>query len=180
MASDREVSVLFVCMGNICRSPTAEAVFRRKVQVAGLDDRVEVDSAGTHAYHIGEAPDPRSVRAAAQRGYDMSDLRARKLSPYDAERFDYVLVMDDANLRRTRSEFGSGRDGEGQRAQVQLFLEFVEDAPVTEVPDPYMGGDAGFEHVLDLIEDTADGLLADIRARLDRRAGSAPPVPDGT
>ncbi len=166
MASDREVSVLFVCMGNICRSPTAEAVFRRKVQDAGLEDRVEVDSAGTHAYHVGDPPDRRSIRAAAARGYDMSGLRGRQISTYDAERYDYVLVMDRGNYNRVVREFGSAEPGEGQRASVRMLLDFAPHVPELEVPDPYAGGDAGFEHVLDLVEQAADGLLEEVRGRL--------------
>src|SRR5690554_3557755 len=166
MASDREVSVLFVCMGNICRSPTAEAVFRRKVQDAGLEDRVEVDSAGTHAYHVGDPPDRRSIRAAAARGYDLNELRGRQISTYDAERYDYVLVMDRGNYNRVVAEFGSAEPGEGQRASVRMLLDFAPNAPEVEVPDPYAGGDAGFERVLDLIEEAADGLLKEVRGRL--------------
>ena len=108
-----KLSVLFVCMGNICRSPTAEAVFRAKVEAAGLADRVTVDSAGTHAYHVGDPPDPRSVAAATTRGYDLSGLRGRQLSTYDAERFDHVLVMDRANLERTVRLFGGASPSEG-------------------------------------------------------------------
>lgn len=175
---DALVAVLFVCMGNICRSPTAEAVFRAKVKGAGLNQLVDVDSAGTHAYHVGSPPDPRSVAAAAKRGYDLSDLRGRQLSTYDAERFDYVIAMDRANHDRIVSVFGSSEPGDGQRASVRMFLEFAPEAQEVEVPDPYTGGPAGFRHVLDLIEAASDGLLAEIRGRLERK--SAPPVSNGT
>lgn len=161
-----KVGVLFVCMGNICRSPTAEAVFQQKVRKAGLDDVVEVDSAGTHAYHVGDPPDPRSVRHAAARGYDMKGLTGRQLSTYDAERFDYVIAMDRGNYNRIVQEFG-GSD-EGQRAEVRMFLEFAPDVAELEVPDPYQGGSTGFEHVLDLIEEASEGLLAEIRERVGR------------
>lgn len=160
------VAVLFVCMGNICRSPTAEAVFRSKVEEAGLEGLAEVDSAGTHAYHVGDPPDARSVRAAARRGYDLSDLRARQLSTYDAERYDYVLAMDRANYDRIVRVFGSAEAGEGQRASVRMFMEFAPGVGVEEVPDPYTGGDEGFDAVLDLVEAAADGLLAEVRSRL--------------
>lgn len=166
-----KLSVLFVCMGNICRSPTAEAVFRAKVAEAGLSDRVEVDSAGTHAYHVGDPPDPRSVNAAAARGYDLTDLRGRQLSTYDAERFDYVLVMDRGNYNRTVRLFGGAEPADGQRASVRMFLDFAPDVREVEVPDPYVGGAEGFERVLDLIEAAADGLLAEVRERLVARAG---------
>lgn len=162
-----KLAILFVCMGNICRSPTAEAVFRAKLAEAGLADLVEVDSAGTHAYHVGDPPDPRSVAAAARRGYAMQNLRARQLSTYDAERFDYVLVMDKGNYNATVRALGGAEPGERQRARVRLLLEFAPGVREVEVPDPYVGGPEGFEHVLDLIEAASDGLLAEVRARLE-------------
>lgn len=165
-AEGAKVAVLFVCMGNICRSPTAEAVFRHKVREAGLEDLVEVDSAGTHAYHVGDPPDPRSIRAAAARGYDLTDLRGRQISTYDAEFFDYVIVMDRGNYNRVVREFGGAKASAEQRASVRMFLEFAPDRPEVEVPDPYVGGDAGFQLVLDLIEEAADGLLQEVRQRL--------------
>ena len=161
------VSVLFVCMGNICRSPTAEGVFRRKVREAGLEDRVIVDSAGTHGYHVGAPPDARSQETAARRGYDLSRLRARKFETEDCQRFDYVLAMDRGNYNRIvqtcRGAGGSARDGS---ANVRMFLEFAPYLREREVPDPYAGSDEGFEYVLDLIEAAADGLLEDVRQRL--------------
>jgi protein-tyrosine phosphatase len=153
-----KVNVLFVCMGNICRSPTAEAVFRNYVEQDGLSDVIHIDSAGTHDYHIGEAPDGRTQRAASQRGYDMSALRGRQVAAGDFARFDYVLAMDEANLsilQRLRP-----RDAE---SHLGLFLEFAEKHDEREVPDPYYGGAQGFEHVLDLVEDAAGGLLRHIK-----------------
>lgn len=173
-----KVRVLFVCMGNICRSPTAEGVFRAKVEEAGLADQVEIDSAGTHAYHVGGAPDPRSVRAAADRGYDLTDQRARQLSTYDAERFDYVIAMDRGNYNRIVREFGSAEAGESQRANVRMFLDFAPGVPEVEVPDPYAGGAEGFEIVLDLIQAASDGLLTVVREKLIEK--NAPPVTNGT
>lgn len=154
------VKVLFVCMGNICRSPTAEAVFRQLVEQEGLTDSIHIDSAGTHDYHIGEAPDARTQRAAQRRGYDMSALRGRQVGRADFQGFDYVLAMDEANLailRRMRPDNASGHLG--------LFLEFAARHIEREVPDPYYGGADGFERVLDLVEDAAAGLLAHIKVR---------------
>ena len=153
-----KVKVLFVCMGNICRSPTAEAVFRHYVEQAGLADRIHIDSAGTHDYHIGDAPDARTQRAARQRGYDMSKLRGRQAEAADFTRFDYVLAMDEANLsilQRLRPRDSGSHLG--------LFLEFAECHDEREVPDPYYGGADGFERVLDMVEDASQGLLGHIR-----------------
>lgn len=158
MKSNDEVSILFCCMGNICRSPTAEAVFRHYVEKAGLAERVHIDSAGTHDYHVGDAPDARTQRAARQRGYDMSRLRGRQVQAADFMRFDYVLAMDEANLdilRRLRPRNAQGHLG--------LFLEFAEHHHEREVPDPYYGGADGFERVLDMVEDGAHGLLQHVR-----------------
>lgn len=152
------VKVLFVCMGNICRSPTAEGVFRRKVEEAGLTDRILIDSAGTHSFHVGEGPDPRATEAAAKRDIDLTGLRARKAIKEDFEGFDFVLAMDNDNMALLEML----RDGSDD-AHLHLFLEFAPQRPESEVPDPYYGGDQGFEHVLDLIEEAADGLLAHIR-----------------
>ncbi len=155
-----DVKVLFVCMGNICRSPTAEAVFRTRVEEAGLGDRIHIDSAGTHDYHIGEAPDTRTQRAAAKRGYDMSMLRGRQVERADFGRFDYLLAMDEANLSILRGL----RPGDA-KAHLGLFLEFAERHSEREVPDPYYGGADGFERVLDMVEDASAGLLRHIRQR---------------
>lgn len=158
--SDR-VSVLFVCMGNICRSPTAAGVFRKLVTDAGLAGRVHIDSAGTHAYHTGEPPDQRASAAAARRGFDLSGQTARRVSAEDFERFDYVLAMD-----RDNHEILLAAALEDHHERVRLFLEFGSDPSRLEVPDPYYGGAVGFERVLDLVEDAARGLLRDVRGRL--------------
>ena len=156
-----KISVLFVCMGNICRSPTAEGVFKKLVKDAGLDARIHVDSAGTHAYHGGESPDRRGMAAAERRGYSLKGLRARRVVESDYEAFDYILAMDDDNL----ANLGEGA-GEDQRSNIYLMLEFAQSSSLTEVPDPYYGGLAGFERVLDLVEDASHGLLATIRKTL--------------
>lgn len=153
-------------MGNICRSPTAEGVFRKKLEQAGLSERVLVDSAGTHAYHVGDPPDARSTAAALKRGYDISEQRARQLSTYDAERFDLVIAMDQQNRHRIVRLFGGDEPSADQRASVRMMLEFANQGPKAEVPDPYTGGPAGFEHVLDLLEEAADGLLEEVKRRL--------------
>ena len=156
----KKVSVLFVCMGNICRSPTAEAVFRHYVENAGLAEFIRIDSAGTHDYHIGDPPDLRTQRAAQQRGYDMSGLRGRQVDAGDFMRFDYVLAMDRANLAILQSLAPTGSD-----TQARLFLEYARHHAGREVPDPYYGGADGFERVLDMVEDAAEGLLQHIRQR---------------
>lgn len=153
-----KVSVVFVCMGNICRSPTAEAVFRHYVESAGLSEHVLIDSAGTHDYHVGDPPDSRAQRAAIQRGYDMSKLRGRQVGEDDFRRFDYVLAMDRANLAILQRITPPDSD-----TQARLFLEYSRHHTEREVPDPYYGGAGGFEHVLDMVEDAAQGLLEEIR-----------------
>ena len=152
------VSALFVCMGNICRSPTAEGVFKHLLVKQGLAGQVTTDSAGTHDYHIGAAPDVRAQAAAAKRGYDLSTLRARQVVPEDFQRFDYVLAMDEANLRILQKMCP-----QQYRHRVLLFLEFAADTATREVPDPYYGGGQGFEEVLDLVEMAAQGLLDKIK-----------------
>ena len=146
---------LFVCMGNICRSPTAEGVMRALVERAGLGADYLLDSAGTHAYHVGNPPDPRSQQAALRRGYDLSGLRARCVSTPDFERFDQILAMDRDNLailvRACPADL---------RHKLRLFLDYANGFEEDEVPDPYAGGQDGFEHVLDLVEAAANGLLA--------------------
>ena len=141
-------------MGNICRSPTAEGVFRHLVGEAGLSDQILIDSAGTHGYHAGEPPDRRATAAAAKRGYDLSGQRARQVSEEDFARFDYVLAMDRANLAHLRAVCPLQHT-----TKLRLFLEFSERFVEREVPDPYYGGAQGFERVLDLAEDAARGLL---------------------
>jgi len=152
------VRVLFVCMGNICRSPTAEGVFRELVRREGLDGAVDTDSAGTHGYHIGRPPDARAQEAATRRGIDISDLRARRVDSFDFEGFDYILAMDEANLEWLRAEAPSAA-----HERIRPLLGFARRHPDTEVPDPYYGGHRGFEHVLDLVEDAAEGLLETLR-----------------
>lgn len=147
--------LLFVCMGNICRSPTAEGVMRAKLQAAGLADRVSVDSAGTHNFHPGRPPDARSQHHARLRGYDLSDLRARALSQADFERATWILVMDWDNLALTEAACPPAHT-----RKIRRLTEFCRRQEATGVPDPYSGGPADFEHVLDLIEDACDGLLS--------------------
>jgi protein-tyrosine phosphatase len=154
------VSVLFVCLGNICRSPTAEGVFRKLVAEADLLDVIEIDSAGTHAYHIGEAPDARAQAAARRRGVDLSALRGRQALASDIERFDYVLAMDRENYENLMAICPDGFEH-----KVRLFMEFAPGRPEDEVPDPYFGGPGGFDRVLDMVEEAAAGLLEDIRRR---------------
>jgi len=153
MSNEPKTRVLFVCMGNICRSPTAEGVFRYHAEQAGQDGRLHIDSAGTHAYHSGEPPDRRARAAAERRGMSLEGIRARRVSVEDFERFDYIIAMDEDNLARLRDEAP-----EEHRAKLSLFLEFG-DVDETEVPDPYYGGSAGFERVLDLVEEASRGLL---------------------
>ena len=161
MAPVRPLKILFVCLGNICRSPTAEGVFRRYVEEAGLQDLIIADSAGTGDYHIGEPPDPRARAAAAQRGYDLTALRARQVSREDFAEFDYVLAMDQENMRALE------RACPPQHAhKVKLFTEFCSKGACA-VPDPYAGGAQGFEVVLDLVEDSAQGLLRHVRRQLN-------------
>ena len=155
-----KTSVLMVCMGNICRSPTAEGVFRQRLHEAGLEHAVRLDSAGTHSYHIGRSPDPRASQAAAQRGYDLSDLVGRQVGPRDFEEFDLILAMDQDNLANLRRLCPRG-----QEHKLRLFLSFSSRYAGLEVPDPYYGGAQGFDRVLDMVEDAAEGLLAEIRRR---------------
>ncbi len=154
-----KVFVVFVCMGNICRSPTAEAVFRQYVERAGLAEQIVIDSAGTHDYHIGAPPDSRTQRAAQQRGFEMSDLRGRQVEAADFSRFDYVLAMDRANLAILNRLMPKD-----SKTKAHLFLEYAHHHREREVPDPYYGGEDGFERVLDMVEDAAAGLLQHISA----------------
>jgi len=158
------VKVLFCCMGNICRSPTAHGVFYKLLQDEGLIDLVQVDSAGTHAYHVGNPPDERAIAAALRRGIDLRSLRARVVLPADFEHFDYVLAMDRQNYRYLRTICPPGKEH-----KLRLFLEFAPHLGEKEVPDPYYGGESGFERVLDLVEEAAFGLLEEIRERLRTR-----------
>ncbi len=158
-----KVSIVFICMGNICRSPTAEAVFRAKVEESGLEKHFFIDSAGTHDYHIGKPPDQRSQRAAKQRGYDMSMLRGRQVVVEDFFRFDYLLAMDENNLsilHKLRPH--------GVKSHLGLILEFAQHHHEREVPDPYYGGVDAFERALDMLEDASEGLLLQVRKQLSR------------
>jgi protein-tyrosine phosphatase len=159
------VRVLFVCMGNICRSPTAHGVFRQLVAQAGLAEQVHVASAGTHDYHQGEPPDSRSVKHARSRGYDLSDLRARLLTSEELERADLVLVMDEVN-QSTVEDLCSAE----QQPKIKRLTEFCRTHSAESVPDPYGGGPKGFEKVLDLVEDACAGLLGSVRLLVHRRA----------
>jgi len=158
------IKVLFVCMGNICRSPTAEGVFSRLVEERGLEDRVSVDSAGTHAYHIGEPPDARAARAAAERGIDLTHQRARRVTAQDFHQFDYVLAMDSENFNHLTAMCPTGHE-----FKLRLFLSFAPHLEIRDVPDPYYGGATGFERVLDMVEEAARGLLEDVEANLAQR-----------
>jgi protein-tyrosine phosphatase len=153
MSSDLKTRVLFVCMGNICRSPTAEGVFRHFVEEGGLSDHIEIDSAGTHAYHTDEPPDRRASAAAARRGYSLTQIRARRVVTKDFEQFDYIVAMDRDNVERLVEQAEVEHHD-----KIRLFLEFAS-GQEDEVPDPYYGGAAGFERVLDLVEDASRGLL---------------------
>ena len=152
------MKILFVCMGNICRSPTAEAMFRHVAREQAPDLKLDIDSAGTHDYHIGEPPDPRAIKAAARRGLVLDDLRARMVADEDFERFDLIVAMDRLN-RATLLERAPSRYHE----RIRLFLEYAADPDLEDVPDPYYGGPTGFEHVLDLVEEASLGLLRQLR-----------------
>jgi protein-tyrosine phosphatase len=155
----KQYAVLFCCTGNICRSPTAEGVFMQKVTAAKLSDRIRIDSAGTHDYHVGEAPDPRAQAAARARGYDLSALRARRVEREDFKRFDLVLAMDHDNRA-----FLSRLAPPSESHKLKLMMEYARRYTVPDVPDPY-GGEAGdFERVLEMLEDATDGLLDAIRS----------------
>jgi len=160
MTSTHDTSVLFVCMGNICRSPTAHAVFERLVEQAELAERIRIDSAGTHAYHVGNPPDERAMRAAMARQYRMDHLLARQVTAEDIAAYDYVLAMDLANLEILQS-----LADDALRDKPQLFMSYAPDYGLEEVPDPYYGGTNGFEQVLDMVEAAAGNLLEDIRRR---------------
>lgn len=153
--------ILFVCTGNICRSPSAEGVFRHLVAEAGLADRIDTDSVGLGGWHVGDAPDARSVAAAARRGIDISDLRARQLTLDDFDRFDLLLAMDEGHRRDMLR-----RATETQSGKVRMFMEAAAGDPAPAVPDPYYGGPDGFETALDMIEDGARAWLREIEARL--------------
>jgi protein-tyrosine phosphatase len=159
--------VLFVCMGNICRSPTAEGVFSDMVEQAGLDELVLVDSAGTHAYHIGEAPDPRTRAAAKKRGYDLSELRARQIAPDDFAKFDMILAMDWDNHALLQQMCPKP-----YQHKLQLLMRYATEHDEATVPDPYYGGPEGFETVISYVEDACAGLLEVARKRATQYAAA--------
>ena len=161
LEKEKGVSVLCVCMGNICRSPTAHGIFRRLVEQEGLADYILIDSAGTHAYHVGKPPDERAQATALKRGFDLSDLRARQAAAADFEQYDYVLAMD-----RENHEILASLCPAGYEERLSLFLDYAPDLGIREVPDPYWGGEQGFEQVFDMLEAASLGLLEEIRSRL--------------
>ncbi len=158
--------ILFICMGNICRSPTAEGVFRRLLLERAPQLEVHIDSAGTHDYHVGKAPDARARAAALRRGIDISHLRARQVVVEDFERFDLILAMDDENLRELKR-----RADREYHQRIRLLMDFAPTAQRREVPDPYYGGEPGFEEVLDLLEEASVGLIEEMLAQTQTRRG---------
>ncbi len=167
-----KLSILMVCMGNICRSPTAHGVMAAKLAAAGLSDAVRVDSAGTHNYHPGEQPDGRSMAHAAKRGYDLSDQRARSIAASDFRDFDLILAMDWDNLALTEQRWERAHRAypELERPQIRRLVEFCQTSEATVVPDPYDGNAADFAHVLDLVEDACNGLLVYVQSVLASQA----------
>ena len=157
------IRVLFVCLGNICRSPTAHGILLGRLEEAGLADKVDVDSAGTANWHIGKAPDPRSQQAALVRGVDISDQQARQVCEQDFETYDYILAMDRSNY----AELKAIHDKVGGTPPKLFLRAFGRSFDEHEVPDPYYGGEAGFRHVVDLVDDACDGLIIDIRKHLE-------------
>lgn len=155
---DPRIGVLFVCLGNICRSPTAEGVFRGRVEAVGLSDRFVIDSAGTHAYHIDAPPDMRAQQVANARGVDLSNLRGRQATREDMGHFDHIIAMDNHNLKDLK-QLASVE----QQKKLSLFMRFSHHFDEEEVPDPYYGGISGYEMVSDMIEDAAEGLLLMLR-----------------
>lgn len=160
--SEAPIKVLFVCTGNICRSPTAEGIFRHLAEEAGLGDRFMVDSAGTHEYHVGSPPDVRATRIALCHGVDISNQRARRVVPKDFERFDYVIALDQSHKRFMAESFA-----EGAAAEIYLLMEFAPGTGYLDVPDPYDGDEEDFERVYGLIEAAVGTLFAKLRATLD-------------
>jgi len=158
MKKNKEISVVFVCMGNICRSPTAEGVFRHLVEERNMSDVIHIDSAGTHAYHVGEPPDSRSQATALSRGVvNLGSQRARKIKWEDFDSFDYVIAMDCSNL-----EYLKNIKDKSQPAKLHLFMDFANGLDNKEVPDPYYGGENGFEQVFDMVQSASEGLLQHI------------------
>lgn len=167
-----KTSILFVCLGNICRSPVAEAVFRQKVTDAGLAEYFHIDSAGTAEWHAGKAPDSRMIEAAATRGYNLSQLRARQVRPTDFDEFDHILAMDEENLMNLQDVAP-----DEHAAELALFLTYAANPGTREVPDPYFGGNAGFHHVIDLVENAADGLITRLKTGLPAASTAHPDQP---
>ena len=164
MEENIKTNVLFVCMGNICRSPTAEAVFRHQVETAGLENEIYIDSAGTHDYHVGQPPDERAQKAATKRGYDTNGLRARRIHEKDFEIFHYILAMDKSNLAILEQECPPQYSH-----KLGLLMRYSRSFEgIKEVPDPYFGGQRGFEHVLNLVEEAGRGLLNRIQDEKQR------------
>ena len=161
-----KTNVLFVCMGNICRSPLAEGVFRQRLTMRACDAQIEIDSAGTHGYHVGAPPDERAQAAATRRGVDVSSLAARSVIADDFDRFDYILAMDKENL-----EYLHDKAGKKSHARIQLFLDYSAINKGADVPDPYYGGPIGFERVLDLIDEATEGLLDEVIDATTKRSG---------
>ena len=157
------ISVLFVCLGNICRSPTAHAVFEHKIKAQGLDQYVVIDSAGTGDWHVGDLPDRRTREAAARYGYAMDHLRGRQVSGDDFTRFDYIFAMDKSNLSDLQALCPDSYKG-----TLALFLPFCGATLMDEVPDPYYGGEAGFEKVLSVIERSSDKLVDMMKQKINR------------
>lgn len=152
--------ILLVCLGNICRSPLAQGVLEQRLRLSGLFHRVRADSAGTQGYHLGESPDPRAVEAAARRGYDISGQRARRVRDGDFQSFDYILAMDQDNLQQLTARCPAAEVG-----RLRLLMDFAPGPDRQDVPDPYYGGEDGFERALDLIEAAVDGLILELKAR---------------
>ena len=150
------VNVLFICLGNICRSPTAEAIFRNRSLAAGLD--INIDSAGTGAWHTSEPPDRRAQASGRDRGYSFDGQTARKICLDDFEKYDHILAMDRKNLKELTAICPAAH-----RHKLELFLDYAPHQPEREVPDPYYGGDAGFDHVIDLVEAASNGLIAALK-----------------
>tara|TARA_B100000579_G_scaffold191307_1_gene156291 strand:+ start:2201 stop:2674 length:474 start_codon:yes stop_codon:yes gene_type:complete len=146
--------VLFVCLGNICRSPTAQAIFEKRITEHGLEDLFEVDSCGTGSWHIGKMPDPRAIEAAEKRGYSLNHIRARRIQIKDFDNFDYLVAMDRENLKEVEKLLPENFYG-----NVVLFSSFIKDSKLVDVPDPYYGGERGFDEVIDMIELGASGFL---------------------
>lgn len=160
------IKVLFICMGNICRSPMAEGMFRHAIKAAGLESQVQIDSAGTHSYHVGSPPDARAQQASKKRGIDISSQRSRLVTDKDFSEYDYLLVMDGANyahlIRRAPLE---------HQPKIRRLLSFSRKFPNLDVPDPYYGGTQGFEENLDMIQDAVSHLVREIEAKQHKRTG---------